>query len=386
MKIFIIPSWYPNRRNAGQGSFIQEQAVALRKMGHEVIVLSVQMRRADTLFQKQETYTTETEGVIAHYQEKAFFYPGKFFSINQLLFTKSLQKLFAQALAQHGRPDVLYAHFSYPAGFAAAQLSMEYQLPLVVEEHFGYYTRKVIPESLKKILSDTVKRADSFLVVSKGLQAAVERHVPGSSQKSLVISNMIDPCFVYCDKKEHEGFRFFSMGRLIPGKGFLELIEAFAAVHGNNPNVKLYIAGSGPQEHKIQTLIREKNLGKQVFLMGQLTREETLQAYIDCDCFVLASKGETFGLVYREALAVGRPIISTRHQGFFAGDWDESFGYLVDAGDSAQLEQALQKICEEPDLRGRERSEKCLCTCSAETVMKRIEEILQSASEKGTGK
>lgn len=386
MKIFIIPSWYPNRRNAGQGSFIREQAVALRKMGHEVIVLSVQMRRADTLFQKQETYTTETEGVIAHYQEKAFFYPGKLFSINQLLFTESLQKLFAQALALHGRPDVLYAHFSYPAGFAAAQLSMEYQLPLVVEEHFSYYNRKVIPRSLKKILSDTVKRADSFLVVSKGLQAAVERHVPGSSQKSRVISNMIDPCFVYCDKKKHEDFRFFSMGRFIPRKGFLELIEAFAAAHGNNAKVKLYIAGSGPQEPQIQALIRKKNLDKQVFLIGQLTREETLQAYIDCDCFVLASKGETFGLVYREALAVGRPVISTRHQGFFTGDWDESFGYLVDVGDLAQLEWALQKVCEQPDLRGRERSKKCLCTCSAETVMKSIEKILQSASEKGTGK
>lgn len=386
MKIFIVPAWYASEKNGGACPFICEQAVALRKMGHEVVVLSIQMCPINTLFKRKEEYINVTDGVVAFYNETTFFYPGRIFGINERRFIACLRHVFDMAEKEYGRPDVLYAHFSYPAGYAASVLSKEKGIPLVVQEHWSYLNRKSIAGSLKKFLLKTIESADTFIAVSTGLQASIERHIPESRGKITVVSNMIDPCFKFIKKREHDGYVFFSMGNLIPGKGFLELIEAFANAFSGTLEIKLRIAGSGPQERDIRDLIEKKNLKNQVTLLGRLTREETLNEYIACDCFALASKGETFGLVYREALAVGRPIISTRHQGFSDENWDDSYGWLVDIGNQEQLELALKAAYEYHDFLGEKRSKKCLQSCSCEVVMRQIEKTFQIAVNGGIHK
>ena len=386
MKIFIIPSWYASKKNGGACPFIREQAETLRKMGHEVVVLSIQMNPISSFFKRKETYMDVVEGVSTYYKEATFFYPGRIFRMNERHFIRYLRHLFDKAEEEHGRPDVLYAHFSYPAGFAASVLSKEKKIPLVVQEHWSYLNRKFIPYSMKKILFKTIDSSDAFIAVSAGLKNSIEHHVPKCRGKIIVESNMIDPCFKFNKKCEHNGYVFFSMGNLIPGKGFLELIEAFAHAFSKKSGIKLRIAGSGRQEGDIRTLIKQKHLESQISLLGRLTRDETLNEYINCDCFVLASKGETFGLVYREALAVGRPIISTRHQGFSDENWDKTYGWLVDIDNQEQLELALSAAYEYQDSLGEERSRKCLQSCSCEIVMHHIEEILQTAVDGGNHK
>lgn len=386
MKIFIIPSWYASKKNGGACPFISEQVEALHNMGHEVIVLSIQMYPISSFFLRKETYVDVNDGSYIYYKEATFFYPGRFFQINERHFIRCLRHVYDEAEEKYGRPDVLYAHFSYPAGCAASVLSKERKIPLVVQEHWSYLNRKSIPVSMKKILIKTINSADVFIAVSVGLKNSIEQHIPESRGKITVVSNMINPCFEFKRKCEHNGYVFFSMGNLIPRKGFLELIEAFAHVFSEKPEIKLRIAGSGQQECNIRTLIKQKHLENQISLLGRLTRVETLNEYINCDCFVLASKGETFGLVYREALAVGRPIISTRHQGFSDENWDENYGWLVDIDNQEQLEAALNAAYEYQDFLGEERSKKCLQSCSYKVVMQRIEKILQTTVDGGNYK
>src|SRR5699024_325621 len=88
------------------------------------------------------------------------------------------------------------------------------------------------------------------------------------------------------------------------------------------------IAGAGKEYEFLKMRIESYNKKDQIHLLGRLDREQMLKEYEMCDCFVLLSEYETFGIVYREALAVGRPIISSRNGGI-EENWDDNFGLLI---------------------------------------------------------
>lgn len=78
-------------------------------------------------------------------------------------------------------------------------------------------------------------------------------------------------------------------------------------------------------------------------MLGQLTRQEVVEKMHECDVFVLASDFETFGVVYIEALACGKPVIGTRNGG--AEDIiNETNGVLIDIDNVAQLSDTMKKM------------------------------------------
>ena len=79
---------------------------------------------------------------------------------------------------------------------------------------------------------------------------------------------------------------------------------------------------------------------KQIFLLGALSREEVGQEMQKCDCFALASEHETFGVVYIEAFACGKPVIGTYNGG--ADDIIKDYkGIIVEKNNKEKLKNAL---------------------------------------------
>jgi glycosyltransferase involved in cell wall biosynthesis len=183
---------------------------------------------------------------------------------------------------------------------------------------------------------------------------------------------MINPCFTYCEPQKKDDFVFFSCGALIPRKRFDLLIEAFTEAFSDDPGVKLRIGGSGAMRDELTESINSRGMSGRISLLGQLSREATLEEYKNCDAFALPSAAETYGPVYREAMAVGRPVISTRHGGF-GSDWSDSFGELIDIDDKSQLVKALKHIYENySDYDLKKISEECLKGCSETGVAEQI--------------
>ena len=376
MKIFILPSWYKSDKHPENCIFIYEQVQGLYRLGHQIIVLSPQLTLYPFCNRRIEMATDDSS--IIMYRNFWTLWPAKFPRHNIRSFERCAFSLFESAILQHGTPDVIYAHFSSPAGLVASRIGRTYNIPVVVEEHYSGLMQPHLPKYRKMLMKETVENCNSFICVSLGLRKAVEKLV-GARRNIKVVSNMINPCFQYCPPRKGT-FTFLSIGSLIPRKGFEFLIQCFTEVF-KGKNVQLKIAGSGPLKTKLEALIKTFGMQNQVFLIGQLSREETLAQYKQSHCFVLASKAETFGLVYREAMAVGRPIISTRHGGFSDEDWHNNYGQLVDYGDVKALKTSLLYIYEyyrEFDLNAI--SNLCLSTCSENIVIKQIEKTLKEAS------
>ena len=89
-------------------------------------------------------------------------------------------------------------------------------------------------------------------------------------------------------------------------------IEAFIDAFKGSDKVFLTVFGEGPEREKLEELIRINKLEKQIKLMGMQSRKVIADYLKKCDCFVLASQAETFGVVYIEAMASGLPVIATK--------------------------------------------------------------------------
>ena len=88
------------------------------------------------------------------------------------------------------------------------------------------------------------------------------------------------------------------------------MIEAFHQANFNN-DVYLYIIGEGHLHPNLQKMINTFGLNEQIKLLGMMNRNEIGQIMQKSDAFVLASRVETFGVVYIEAMLAGLPVIAT---------------------------------------------------------------------------
>ena len=118
------------------------------------------------------------------------------------------------------------------------------------------------------------------------------------------------------------------------------LLHAFAALHGEP---RLIIFGDGPESGALRTLCAELGLYSRVSFRGHCPREELAEAYAAADCFVLASRSETFGVAYIEAMAAGLPVIATRCGG--PEDFvTEENGILIPVDDESALIDAMERM------------------------------------------
>jgi glycosyltransferase involved in cell wall biosynthesis len=106
---------------------------------------------------------------------------------------------------------------------------------------------------------------------------------------------------------------FGCYGRMVSKKGFHVLLRSFKKYLMEEVSAKLIIGGDGPEIASLKSLSEKLGLSEHVKFIGWVKDVEAFLNMIDI--FVLPSLDEPFGIAVLEAMAVGRPIVSTRSQG-----------------------------------------------------------------------
>ncbi|SDO56039.1 glycosyltransferase [Halobacillus aidingensis] len=333
MKIFVIPSAYPNDCNPNSGTFVHEQCRALKQDGHEVIVLDATAYGYKNWFISNVNNFEKSK--IDDVEIYAMHYRGLMSTrIPRLAvhcYLNRLRILYQHAIAEHGLPDLFFAHFTFTSGYGALILSKETGIPYIVTEHHSLFLKSNLHPFIKRITIEVIEGASAFICVSEHLRTAMKKFEP-ANKKICVVPNLIDDKFRFAPMPSAPPFIFFSAGNLVENKNFHLLIEAFCRAFSKQEKVILKIAGSGPEKSRLEKLIRYYGREKQIYLLGNLKRDVIMNFFKECHCFVLPSKYETFGIVYREAMAVGRPVISSRNGGVLDG-WNEQYGRLLSSND-----------------------------------------------------
>ena len=381
MRILLVPTSYPDEQNTTRNVFIYEQAVALSNAGHDIRVLHPQKLPSKRVLSRiNYEIKTHYDGYAIRFSRPVkTFMEKRIVAFNKNLFINTIYDLYDCATLDGWKPDVIYAHFSCWAGFAAVELGKKNSIPVVVMEHFsGYMNEKSLSPKLIDGLEYVAKNADAFICVSNKLREKVIQ-LTNIKNTIHVIPNMIDSRFKYSRHGLNDKFVFVSVCILTARKRVKELVKAFCKAYDENDDVELIIGGDGPEREKIAAIIKENKRESQISMVGRLDRDGTVDLYKKADCFALVSAHETFGIVWREAMATGLPIITSNHEGWSSDDWSDDFGIMVPVDDENSLINALRDIKNNYDsYDGNKISSYCLEHYSDKTVVKQIEKVLES--------
>ena len=141
-----------------------------------------------------------------------------------------------------------------------------------------------------------------------------------------------------------KNFRFLSIAFLNHNKGMDILLNGFAKVF-KGKNVELVIGGEGAEKDNLNNLANQLGISGQVTFLGPVNREQVKHEMQQCNVFVLASRFETFGVVFIEALATGKPILATKCGGPEA-IVNKINGCLVPTENSTELSRAMEYMKE----------------------------------------
>lgn len=144
------------------------------------------------------------------------------------------------------------------------------------------------------------------------------------------------------------------LGRLESRKGIHTFLKAIPLLRNKHANLHFRIAGEDP-ENVYQNIFNEENPSNtaEVTFLGEITHEQKVEEYNNCDIFAAPSLYESFGLIYIEAMSFGKPVIGCSAGGAIEVIKDKEVGYLIEPGSVEELSAAINLLVSNPDLRAK---------------------------------
>jgi glycosyltransferase involved in cell wall biosynthesis len=271
------------------------------------------------------------------------------------------------------------------------RLCEESGIPYVVTEHMGPFPLPVYrtPTGLPSFIREPLERAQARIAVSPTLAEQVESF---GIVKPSFVPNLVDERLYRPEAaRPQREFVFFTLCGMETAKGVDDLLEAIALMLPRLPEeqrhqVRFRLGGEGPALERFRRHARRLGLDAWVTWLGLLSREHSRVEYQSCDAFVLTSHRESFGIVFVEATACGKPVIATRCGGPEAIVTPEN-GLLVEVGDIGQIADALESM-----VRGERAFDagairiQFLERFSRSAVVSQLEEIYRGALSADTGR
>lgn len=188
---------------------------------------------------------------------------------------------------------------------------------------------------------------DYGIVLSESLKTTVERHI-GQTEKLIVVYN---PCPIISETNQYEkqNHILFS-GTLYEGKGYKDLIKAFAKIADRYPDWKVILAGNG-EEDQARSLAKDLGISEQVVLLGWVKNEAKHKAFSEAKVLCLPSYAEGFPMAVLDAWAYGLPVITTPVGGVPDVAIDGENMLLFEPGDVDGLALDLDRIISDVVLR-----------------------------------
>lgn len=160
-----------------------------------------------------------------------------------------------------------------------------------------------------------------------------------------------------CDRYDGGDVRFLFVGRLTPKKDPVSLVRAFAAARKRDKtrNFTLTIAGDGPLRPDVEREVDKLGIREHVYLPGKMAHSEIIELFGNSHIYVqhsvTAPDGDMEGLPVSitEALAIGLPVVSTRHSGIPEVVLDGETGLLVEEGDVAGMGDRMAELAVNTD-------------------------------------
>lgn len=257
-----------------------------------------------------------------------------------------------------GQPlDLIHAQFG-GNGVRILPLAKQMKIPLIVSFHGFDASKKLSSASYRNDLKDVFDYASAIVVCNIGMADVLplsENH--RSKVRWIPYGIDVEQFSNDTSSEQLDSFSILHVGRLVEKKGVPDLIRAFAKATKEVDQMNLNIVGAGREEDECRALVKEYSLQSKVIFHGWKSPLEVKELMQQCDLFVLNSrvdsKGDAEGLPngLLEAMAMGKPALSTRHAGIPLAIENEVSGLLVDERDTDSLAQQIIRLYHNKELR-----------------------------------
>jgi rhamnosyl/mannosyltransferase len=244
--------------------------------------------------------------------------------------------------------DVLHLHHPNPLGDIAI---LGDRRPLVITQHSDIVRQVALRPLYGPLLRRAFTQARAVAVGSEQLRRT-SQELRGFEAKTRIIPFGIDasrfaatPAVLARVAALREGWggrpAVLGVGRLVGYKGFDVLLEA-----ARDLDAAVVLIGTGPEEARLRALA-----GPGVIFAGRVSDEDLIAYYHAAEIFCLPSVtiAEAFGMVLLEAMACGKPLVTTSlPTGVSAVNRDGATGLVVPPGDVGALREALKALLRDP--------------------------------------
>lgn len=184
----------------------------------------------------------------------------------------------------------------------------------------------------------------AFIVAITGYcRDRVAQEAPASADKIRIIPCGIDIDAFPFDPAPPESARIICIGRLCANKGQVHIPPAVAAVAEEFPDLVVELIGGGEDESRIRDAIERFGVERQVVLHGWGSNAYVRARLEAGRAMLLPSYAEGLPIGIMEALAIGRPVLTTRIAGI-PELVDGACGWIYEPGDELAIADALRGI------------------------------------------
>ena len=240
-------------------------------------------------------------------------------------------------------PNVVHIFSTGRGDFFHLTTSNSYPAPLLVTLHGE---RLHLGDSFR---AQTLRAADWVTCISAAVLTSVRQLGQEIVPRSSLVYNGVDMPPDSPEPLPTDGARLLCLGRLVPEKGFDVALAAFASIIARFPEVRLTVAGDGPQRSRLEQQAIRLGVQDAVDFAGWIDPENVPALINTATAVVMPSRYEPFGLVALDAALMARPIIASRVGGLAEVIEHEHTGLLVEKEDSKALADAMAFLLDHPE-------------------------------------
>lgn len=361
-RLLIVSHMYPNLQDATNGIFVKDQATALTRLGWDIRVVAPVARVPWFLKGRKQRWdelaripSSETVGGITIYHPRTICLPReRSLLLDGFLYYLATRKT-VRRIREEFRFDCIHVHGVIPDAVGAVMLNRKYRVPLVVNMHGRLLSKTLLKRGPYGMLAAfAFRRTDTVVTVGSHDAARLKRLFP-FLQDVRTIHNGIDvealdtAAAAEMRKNGDPHPLLLTVARLIERKNQAAVIEAVAALKSEYPKLEYRILGAGSNENVLRSLSSKLGVSENVKFLGPKLRPEVYREMSRCDIFVMPSWDEALGVVYLEAMALGKPIIGSKGEGIADIVEDGRTGVLVDARDVGELTDKIRWLASNPE-------------------------------------
>lgn len=290
---------------------------------------------------------------------------------------KTIEKIISCNQKNNFEPDIIIGHFPNPQIELLSLLKRSYSSAKTCIVMHGDLDimRKVYGERLPKLMADI----DVWGFRSKTVKEEFEALVGVVHQSFICYSGIPESYLISKNERKFSDniHDFIFVGDMIERKYPVEVLEALCLAYPEN-DFHLTFVGDGQLISDIGHKVEDRQLYKQVSIIGRIPREKILDEYDKAECMVMISRDEAYGLVYLEAMSRGCIVIASKREGFDGVIVDGENGFLCEAGSVDHLARLIKRINNLSAIQRQKISENAVLTAKRLTDHKVAEHYINS--------